>query len=351
MVSPPSSDPRRPAKRSDNETAQTFTLGREDDYIQHEEVAPQQEGETREGGWMQRLNPFGSVEINNIDDASYTSFPSREESDSDPPTRARSRMHLDIARSGTASSSLLRDELTPTTVVSLTGKAEDEVVQDCSFFYKEMESFSPRRTRRSVRAVRPCTHQPLFEYRDAVDVFMVPPVLTRYRTRYQQLNQVITGIPDTDTSHDLELTEDETSYDQYVPATPMRPSTNAEQSELLYQHPSGRLYVKMPCDKVRLIMDPDLEVGVLSVLQQRQASDNEGTLENRPSLDYTMCVSDDLYKRVIEEISRSQFMPCGIFFCGHQEHDRPSIGVAIVMVVLVLLFMCLAIYLTDSGTT
>jgi hypothetical protein len=61
---------------------------------------------------------------------------------------------------------------------------------------------------------------------------------------------------------------------------------------------------------------------------------------------YVMPVSDDIYKRVLEEISSAQNMPCGLFFCGHHEDvAHPSIWIAGTLVILLFAtLMYLAFY-------
>jgi hypothetical protein len=50
---------------------------------------------------------------------------------------------------------------------------------------------------------------------------------------------------------------------------------------------------------------------------------------------YCLTVDDGLYRRLLDEISSSQTMPCGIFFCGHHEDvRRPSICIPVVILVL-----------------
>jgi hypothetical protein len=59
-----------------------------------------------------------------------------------------------------------------------------------------------------------------------------------------------------------------------------------------------------------------------------------------PPCYYAMAVPDDLYRRVLDEIVLSRKMPCRLFFCGQYEDvDRPSIGIAVSVVLALLLLM------------
>jgi hypothetical protein len=52
-----------------------------------------------------------------------------------------------------------------------------------------------------------------------------------------------------------------------------------------------------------------------------------------PPRTYALGVQDDIYRRVLSEISESRSMPCGLFFCGHHEDvSHPSICIAVVLV-------------------
>ena len=52
---------------------------------------------------------------------------------------------------------------------------------------------------------------------------------------------------------------------------------------------------------------------------------------------YVMGVDDDLYRRMLDEIAESATMPCGLYFCGHHEDvSRPSVVIAVSLVVLLM---------------
>lgn len=55
-----------------------------------------------------------------------------------------------------------------------------------------------------------------------------------------------------------------------------------------------------------------------------------------PQLHFSIVVKDDLYQRMLTEVSDAQTSPCGLFFCGHHEDiAQPSIWIAVGVVLLV----------------
>jgi hypothetical protein len=65
--------------------------------------------------------------------------------------------------------------------------------------------------------------------------------------------------------------------------------------------------------------------------------------------EYIMTVQDDLYRRVLDEISASRSMPCGCFFCGHHDDvDSPSILIAATIVFLLIAIMGIGSFLTGA---
>jgi hypothetical protein len=60
-----------------------------------------------------------------------------------------------------------------------------------------------------------------------------------------------------------------------------------------------------------------------------------GKQELLPPDNYVLPVSDDIYKRMLSEVSSAQNMPCGLFYCGHHEDvSHPSIWIAITLVAI-----------------
>jgi hypothetical protein len=128
---------------------------------------------------------------------------------------------------------------------------------------------------------------------------------------------------------------------------------------------TGRVILNSPTDKIRLVMDADLETGQLyRVIPGDDEEDRyyQYTLQSEESggllmtdggcgcecamcakcghkLDnllypahYVLRVEEDIYQRVLAEISDSK-QPCGIYFCGHHEDaDKPSIFIAIAII-------------------
>jgi hypothetical protein len=131
---------------------------------------------------------------------------------------------------------------------------------------------------------------------------------------------------------------------------------------------SGKVRFHAPADRIRLVTDTDLEAGHLYRVRADDEEDGyiQYTLQSEEagdfplmdddgcgcecnacvrcqhkmeqmllSVNYELRVPDNLYQRVLGEISDSK-QPCGIFFCGHHEDvDRPSILIAVVMVAIV----------------
>jgi hypothetical protein len=212
-----------------------------------------------------------------------------------------------------------------------------------------------------------------FLYQDAVDV-QSPSVLQEYKMRYKQLNQAelfldhdvtsaedpfdedVVVADDGDTninnintltrmmpllSHSLQLDENDTtggtSTKTMTPRTASSSSSGSDgsnsivrsdtafHSSLCYLH-HGRLLMRLPNDQVRLVMDPDLEAGILSVEQWRRPPSSspkpkqpsrsahqdqmETTMraeaeqnEELPPLRYVLTVPMDLYQKLVQEMS------------------------------------------------
>lgn len=145
---------------------------------------------------------------------------------------------------------------------------------------------------------------------------------------------------------------------------------------------TGQVTFHSPADKVRLVMDKDLQPGHLYRLQGGEDEEEryfQYTLQSEEAVDFPLteggccceCVScakcqhkvdqqlypsqyvlrvdDDLYQRVISEISDSK-QPCGLFFCGHHEDaDKPSILIAIGIIVAFFGGLLVVTYLGQGG--
>jgi hypothetical protein len=180
-------------------------------------------------------------------------------------------------------------------------------------------------------------HAELFEYSDAVET-LPAPVLQRYRTRYAQLNQEIAlperndedyhyhncgasthqcrGINNNMVDHDLQLRLHHDDDDDAAAAGPVGPAFNTiAQSNLVYEADGKRL-MRLPRDRVRLLMDPDLEPGILSVEGPSRCyhhdndniDNNNIDIDNNNSTDqhsigYVLTVHEDLYRKIVMEMS------------------------------------------------
>ena len=70
---------------------------------------------------------------------------------------------------------------------------------------------------------------------------------------------------------------------------------------------------------------------------------NRSPRKQLPPSYYVMAVDADIYQRMIDEVSESMTMPCGLFYCGHHDDvDHPSIRIAMVGVTITFSVMLLA---------
>jgi len=198
--------------------------------------------------------------------------------------------------------------------------------------------------------------------------------------------------------HDLQLHEDEgvtsstslptpSNTDTSTPALTSTPSLR--HSNLLFRHPvNGRVCLQLPVDQVRLVMDADLEPGILSVQQWRDPKDeaqiqqmqlaqeewqetNTMTTDDetrsltrsasaesygdrkpracslpqtpeRPPLNYVLTVSDDLYKQLVAEMSDAVTNPyCGFKRCcsNNEKEEHADIGIAICIMTFTMILL------------
>ena len=207
---------------------------------------------------------------------------------------------------------------------------------DDGFFFRSTDT-SPRHNRQQPwKALRRNNrHRELFGYSDAVAV-LSPPVLQRYRTRYAQLNQTLPpcerhGDSDDDEEeieiyNDLQLDESDQS------PTGSSLFRTVPQSSLLYEQADGRRLMHLPRDQVRLLMDPDLEPGVLSV--EDPHGDNSQTKDDLASLQYVLTVDEDLYRKIVAEMS-----PTRVWSCREGYKADIRVALAILLVVMVVLWI------------
>ncbi|KAG7368641.1 hypothetical protein IV203_031384 [Nitzschia inconspicua] len=285
---------------------------------------------------------------------------------------------------------------------------EDQLRQDCSFFYQGMDGGKsmniqtssqllqqqqqhgppPQRFLSSTSSLAAMSRRRVMSSRDGA-LFM---------NRYEQLNQDMNFDSDDEWGHsnrnatrnlrrqqrqqlapnDLFLDEnvDFSAYQQHNPDSVI---TDGMKTSSLFYEQNGRVLMRLPRDMVKLIMDHDLEPGILSVEQWRRRDEVERqereaqrqleqgniidplttqvgghqhppTTRNAPSssvgladlpeLHYVMTVPDDLYRRVVSEISMEVFPPYwGFFKCCNHESDRADIKLALAILGLVLFLL------------
>ena len=275
------------------------------------------------------------------------------------------------------SSRTVIDVLATSGVAAMRGSTtaqEDALQEDCSFFYKAHDEedvennthySNQRPTRGRFRALRHEEHQHAFSYQDAVDV-LTPSFLQAYKSRYEQLNQadpigsIYLVSPD---QHDLVLSEENNDLVQIQRIVKSETTVN---SSIFYEH-DGRVLMRLPIDAVRLVMDPDLEAGVLSVEQWRHEKEHEEEtglghlpreqqqqqqqenqpLEERPPLRYVLTVSPELYRKIVSEMSDSLTNP----FCGFSKccSDNEKADIRIAIFILLFVFFVLFINMEALG--
>ena len=290
---------------------------------------------------------------------------------------------------------------------------EDQLRQNCTFFFDEEAQGSNNRRQAIARRINPrrrirpmhAVSTPIFSTQDGA----------KFHAKYEQLNQVLersnhaSGVDILD--NDLHLSiDDEHPIPQRQPfggengaisfhSTVSHNVTNVKNSSLCYEQ-HGRLLMRLPRDQVRLIMDTELQPGIVSVEQWRkegephrdstvrgdgavrstsapssptpylvdettserseQQKDVEAVpsrpvngknatsdpdehasfFETTPPLRYVITVPDDLYRRVVSEMNDSLTSPFfGMGQCREDEHADIRIAIAIISVILILLFI------------
>lgn len=263
---------------------------------------------------------------------------------------------------------------------------EHDLQKECAFFFRNTDAeLSQQPKKHAWKALRRThRHSELYEYSDAVHV-VPPPVLQKYRTRYAQLNHELQSETrrrssryDDDSDDDpflhhessLQLQQEPpgSEHDYYTRADDTIPTTSAishivrtdtvNQSSLFYEA-NGRLLMRLPRDQVRLLMDPDLEAGILSVEQWRSekpvaaretvtscsrevGEDSHGNCQ-QPPLRYVLTVHDDLYRKTVAEMSprTTEYFCCNRACCNDE-------GKADIRIALYLLGILLFILLVNT---
>jgi len=277
------------------------------------------------------------------------------------------------------------------TAASSSPTPEDALKQDCSFFFRSDDNNNQNQKRQQFygfKAIRRNTNQnsDLFHYSNAVDC-LSPPVLQHYRTQYAQLNH-----PDYDAAayrrdrhgsdddddmyeddndgHDLQLIDDDDDDNNidnnYTESSRfhrhiVHSDSVAASSLLFYQ--DGRRLMRLPRDQVRLLADPDLEPGVLSVEQCRPPKviaiagattgaaatpttnddcvvvDDPSSAWHQHPLRYVLTVDDGLYRQIMTEMSPQQTQCCGIWGCLRRDQERVDIRVAYGLLTVILILL------------
>jgi hypothetical protein len=290
--------------------------------------------------------------------------------DDDTTSRYQSLEAPDVSQ---PSSLLLSSAIRHTTVT-----VEDRLKQDCSFFYQGMEAMTPQSHRR----------QPLASVLAHSGIFLSTSEGARFRATYERLNQEMTrtaAAAAVDDTADLFLDEDSSSprptpngrQTDFSTRSTKNLSQNTEKLSTLFFEQDGRMLMKLPRDQVRLIMDPSLEPGIISVEQWRKVDqtifdpagplvgdEEEGQMlvlddpdcyptkkiKQLPELRYVMTVPDDLYRRVVAEMSYALMPPWwGCFMCCSEAEGRADIklALAILSVTLFLMFVSTMEWPTD----
>lgn len=238
---------------------------------------------------------------------------------------------------------LLDDSPEHTQRLTLTTE-EDVLQQDCSFFYRDMDDDTAQRSQRGTPRFSSLLRQssPAEVPTSMYSCMSSPPILQAYRNRYDQLNQDLSK--DEILEYDLELGEDDamdSSADNgAIGMHSMIPTSTAEHSSLFYVR-HGKLLMKLPQDHTRLAMEPDLEPGILSV-EQRRLSVNDSSSDGEPDqalepLQYVLTVPEDLYRRVVADLSSGVFQP----HLGMTASHDHKVDIRVAIAVLVLVFFVL----------
>jgi hypothetical protein len=223
-----------------------------------------------------------------------------------------------------------------------TPSAEDQLRQDCHFFYQGLED---QPTPDKGRRLRPFSSNKTRAIRNSSRDGAV------FRVKYQRLNE------DTQEKfgrhHDLALQE-EGPGDQ-----PVRFSSDLSINVLDTQHSSlfyeqdGRTLMKLPRDQMRLMMDNDLEPGIISVEQWRHADKaySGSQMETNPPLQYVLTVPDDLYRRVVSEMSYRLMPPCwGFFKCCHYHDDSERADIRLALLILSVILTLIFVFTMEWRT-
>jgi hypothetical protein len=223
-----------------------------------------------------------------------------------------------------------------------TPTVEDQLRQDCSFFYQGLEDQPTPDKRRRLRPFSSNKTRAIRNGgRDGAN----------FHAKYQQLNQE--NEEKFGRHHDL-LLEEEGPGDQ-----PVRFSSDysinvldTQHSSLFYQQ-DGRTLMRLPRDQMRLMMDHDLEPGIISVEQWRHADKaySGSQVETNPPLKYVLTVPDDLYRRVVSEMSYRLIPPWwGFFKCCHYHDDAERADIRLALLILSVILTLIFVFTMEWRT-
>mmetsp|Transcript_15417 Transcript_15417/g.43373 ORF Transcript_15417/g.43373 Transcript_15417/m.43373 type:complete len:594 (+) Transcript_15417:102-1883(+) len=307
---------------------------------------------------------------------------------------------------------------------------EDQLRQDCAFFYRGLEDGTDRPPNNaSTTGSSPSSAQRnagrrfrALLSRSSSGPFNTPYQLSgtvgdflpagsarrgfgdaRFHANYQRLNQSLDFDPTTgggnnsSSRNDREtMSDDLYLYDETNARRVLeRHSSNfseAQASTMVYEQ-NGRLLLRLPRDQVRLIMESDMEPGILSVEQWRKDDDSnnlkksnrfaaspppsmmmmrpidvdDGTAQDGhdhlatyptnyssnnnsssnnpmdastpPQLSYVLSVPDDLYRRVVSEMSDALIGPSYKQCCQESERADIRFALGILAIILTLMFI------------
>jgi hypothetical protein len=311
----------------------------------------------------------------------------------------------DIHNQDTSSSSLHKDDHDlehaasykymdeDTTQISSTSQQYADVVQDCSFFFHDTKdkvllatnttmsnSWSLNATAtESTPTSNTTSHSSIISLSSVIP----PRYRAAFRARYQQLNlSSVEAYPTNDDNHDdHELWLQEESLMSNTPVTnyPRRqetttttlPDNNNIPYVSWYERP--KIHIPLPKDRVRLLLDDEMEPGILSIERQQGSSSSSSSSTRLPSqyhhhhpsssssfmettttmetdpmttpphphdeLVYVLTVDSDLYQRIVGEISDALSSRWGWY---RIEEGRVDITLAIMALGFVFFFMLLA---------
>lgn len=220
---------------------------------------------------------------------------------------------------------------------------EEQVMAQSSFFYRDMDDVIPQRRKSSVGG-------------GGGGGVLPPHERSAYRARFQQLNQEFI------VQDDLELFSLDLGENQELPSSSSSlappPNNNIIQDfshSSLYYKQDGKVLMKLPKDKVRLVMDPELgQAGILSsaciiTAGKNPDSNNNNNNNEYPAfteISYILTVPPDIYQKVVLELAHKHTTICSSCFV---DEDRVAIQVAIglLIAILLLLFINVLIYPGD----